>query len=203
MPVIDPQYLSFKYELEYRGAPGVGHDPEDYPLQWKVSVTAAIFDEEHYDPEEDVEVGEAYVVVVPDAGDIDLFYTLDAVDQELANLAEMLLNEGPDLMGDAGLHNGDGGDLMYVSGIFIKPEFRGANLGHTILDAIFRTIGRACPLVILQADPVLEEDDLEGSPEHAAAKAALSNYWQRYGFVPVAKDYLALSEARPRVGPPW
>lgn len=195
MPVIDPQYLSFKYELEYRGAPGIGHDPEDYPLEWKVGITAAIFDDEFSDPDEDIEVGEAYVTVIPDAGEIELFLTLDAVDQDLANLAEMLMNEGKGLMGEAGFYDGEGGDLMYISGMYIKPEFRGIRLGHAVLDAVLRTIGRSCPMVILQAAPVLEEDDFEGSPEHMAAKAALSKYWQRYGFMPVAKGYLVFGEA--------
>lgn len=43
---------------------------------------------------------------------------------------------------------------MYVSGIFLQPELRGAKPGRTVIDAILRTIGRACPLVILQAVPV-------------------------------------------------
>ncbi|MEV8148666.1 hypothetical protein AB0O52_11040 [Arthrobacter sp. NPDC080073] len=50
-------------------------------------------------------------------------------------------------------------------------------------------------MVILQAAPDLDEDDFEGTPEHTAAKAALSNYWRRYGFVPVAKDYMVFGEA--------
>ncbi|MGO4857316.1 hypothetical protein [Arthrobacter sp. 2MCAF14] len=79
----------------------------------------------------------------------------------MANLAEILINESPDVMGDAGLYDGEGPDLMYVSGILIKPAFRGSTLGYTILDTIIRTIGRACPLVIVQAAPILEDDGLE------------------------------------------
>lgn len=194
MRKIEPEYLSFKYELDYRGAPGIAHDPEDYPLRWKVNVTASIFEDEYEDPDEHVEVGEAFVSVIPHAGNIDLFWTLDAVDQEHADLAEMLTIKRPELLGEAGLHDGAGGDLMYVSSIFIEPEFRGAKLGHTVMDAILRTIGRTCPLVILQAAPVLEEEDAEGTLAHPAAKAALSRYWQQYGFVPAAGDYLAYGD---------
>ncbi|MDP9905623.1 hypothetical protein [Arthrobacter bambusae] len=64
-----------------------------------------------------------------------------------------------------------------------------------ILDAILRTIGRSCPLVIPHAAPVLEEEDAEDTPEHLSAKAALSRHWRRYGFVPVAKDYMVFGAA--------
>ena len=38
----------------------------------------------------EVSVGEAELYIVPDAGIIDLFLTLDAVNQEVANVGEML-----------------------------------------------------------------------------------------------------------------
>jgi hypothetical protein len=128
---------------------------------------------------------------VPDAGLIDLFDTLDAVDQELASVAEMLTIERPELMPEAGMELG--GDLLVLSSLWIDPKFRGHNLGHSVLKAILGTVGRAAAMVILQASPVLTDDGPEeGSPEHTASKEALRRYWTGFGFLEAAGDYLVL-----------
>ncbi|MBT2549733.1 hypothetical protein [Arthrobacter sp. ISL-65] len=194
MATIDPDYMTLKYSCEYRGIPSLDHDPSDFPMDWTVSIDALVWAEGEEDGDgADVHVGDARFVVVPDAGMIDLFMTLEAVDQELANVAEMLTVERPDLMPNAGMDLG--GDLMVVSSLWIAPEYRGRKLGHAILKAILGTAGRATSLVILQAAPVLADDGpVEDSPEHAAAKAALRRYWADFGFLDAAGDYLALGE---------
>lgn len=194
MTTVDPQYMTLDYSCQYRGIPDLDHDPSDFPMEWKVSIDASVWDEgEEDDDPREVHVGDAQFSIVPDAGMIDLFMTLDAVDQELANVAEMLTIERPDLMPNAGMNLG--GDLLVLSSLWIDPAFRGQKLGHAILKAILGTVGRATSLVILQAAPVLTDDGpQEGSPEHAAAKAALRRYWMDYGFQDAAGDYLALGE---------
>jgi hypothetical protein len=97
-----PESLTFHYSCEYRGIPGPGHDPSDYPIDWKISVAGAVYeqDDEGYDigDGEDVHIGDARVRIVPDAGAIDLLDTMDAVDSEVMGVAEMLFNERPDLI---------------------------------------------------------------------------------------------------------
>lgn len=83
-----------------------------------VSIEGTVRDEGEEDGDgREVHVGEARVTVVPDAGMIDLFYTLDAVDRDLANVAEMLTVERPDLMPGAGMELG--GDLLVLSSLWI------------------------------------------------------------------------------------
>jgi GNAT superfamily N-acetyltransferase len=190
MPALNPDYMTLDYRCQYRGIPGLDHDPGYFPMDWTVSVDGMVWDEGEEDNDgREVHVGDARFSIVPDAGLIDLFMTLDAVDQELANVAEMLTVERPDLMPDAEMELG--GDLLVLSSLWIDPAFRGHKLGHAILRAILGTVGRAAALVILQASPVLTDDGPEeGSPEHAAAKDALRRYWADYGFQIAARDYL-------------
>lgn len=199
MPSLDPEYLTFDYHCHYRGVPSPNHDPEDYPMTWTVSVNATVRDDEDGDGEE-VHVGDAQCTIVPDAGDIELFLTLDAVNQELANVAEMLTIERPDLMPAACMDHG--GDLLVLSCLWIEPKFRGHQTGHTILTAILSTVGRAAAMVVLEATPLLSDDDPEeGTPEHSAAKAALRRYWASFGFQPAARDYLVLKDIALPHGP--
>lgn len=194
MVALDPDYMTLDYHCQYRGIPGLDHDPGDFPMGWEVSINGMIWDggEEGNDGRE-VHVGDARFSIVPNAGLIDLFSTLDAVDQELADVAEMLTVERPDLMATVGMELG--GDLMVLSSLWIDPRFRGHKLGHAVLKAILGTVGRATALVILQAAPVLGENGpMEGSPEHAAASRALRQYWARFGFKQAAGDYLVLNE---------
>lgn len=80
-----------------------------------------------------------------------MFDTLEAGDQELANVAEMLTVERPDLLPAAGMELG--GDLVVLSSLWIDPAYRGHKLGYEILRDILGTVGRAAALVILQASP--------------------------------------------------
>ena len=72
MKAFDPESLTFRYSCEYRGIPGPGHDPSDYPMDWEVSVEGTVYetDDEGFDigDGEDVHVGDARVRVIPDAG---------------------------------------------------------------------------------------------------------------------------------------
>jgi len=194
MTALDPEYLTFDYRCEYRGIPGTDHDPEDYPMSWTVSVGGTVWKDDDDDSDgEEIHVGDARFSIVPDAGIIDLFDTLDAVDQEMANVAEMLTTERPDLMEAAGM-DADG-DLLVLSSLWIDPRFRGNRTGHAILKAILATVGRATAMVVLEAAPVLTDDGPEeGTPEHAAAKTALRRYWTDYGFRDAAGDYLVLGD---------
>lgn len=196
MAALDPEYMTLDYRCQYRGVPSLDHDPSDYPMDWTVTIDAPAWAEGNSDDYEDdrrVPVGKAHLSIVPDAGLIDLFDTLDAVDQTLANVGEMLTTKRPDLMISSGMELG--GDLLVLHSLWIDPTFRGHKLGNKILKAILGTVGRATALVILQASPVLTDDGpLEGSPEHAAAKAALRRYWADYGFREAAGDYLVLGE---------
>lgn len=193
MASLDPEYMTFTYKCEFRGIPGPDHDPSDYAINWTASISATVWDDEdHGGDGEEVHVGEAHFSIVPDAGEIDLFDTLDAVDQVLANVAEMLTTQRPDLLDAACLDLG--GDLLVLSSLYIDPKFRGHKIGHSILNAILATVGRDSAMVVLQAAPVLTEDGpREGSPEHAAAKAALRRYWIDYGFQGADGDYLVLA----------
>lgn len=194
MATIDPDYMTLKYSCQYRGVPSLDHDPGDFPMDWEVSIDGLVWDEGEEDNDgRDVHIGDARFSIVPDAGMIDLFMTLDAVDQEMANVAEMLTVERPDLMPNAGMDLG--GDLLILSSLWVDPQFRGHKIGHAILKAILGTVGRATSLVVLEAAPVLTDDGpQEGSPEHTAAKAALRRYWADFGFQDAARDYLALGE---------
>ena len=194
MATIDPFYMTLKYRCQYRGVPSLDHDPGDFPMDWEVSIDGLVRDEGDDDSDgRDVHIGDARFSIVPDAGLIDLFMTLDAVDQDMANVAEMLTVERPDLMPNAGMDLG--GDLLVLSSLWVDPQFRGHKIGHAILKSILGTVGRATSLIILQATPVLADDfPVEGSPEHTAAKAALRRYWADFGFQDAARDYLALGE---------
>ncbi|SDM03118.1 hypothetical protein [Arthrobacter sp. ok362] len=197
MVALDPQYMTFDYRCEYRGIPGPDHDVEDYPMNWSVAVDGTVWEQDEagipIGDGEEVHVGDARFTVVPDAGLIDLFDTLDAVDQELANVAEMLTIERPDLMTSAGMELG--GDLLVLSSLWIDSKYRGHRIGHSVLEAILGTVGRATTLVILQASPApTDGGPEEGSPEHAAAKDALRRYWSDFGFQEAAGDYLVLGD---------
>ncbi|HAG59442.1 MAG TPA: hypothetical protein DCL83_09025 [Arthrobacter bacterium] len=189
-----PEYLTFDYRCRYRGIPGAHHDPEDYPMVWTVKVKGTVWDDDDDDDGGDgkeVTVGEAQLYVVPDAGIIDLFFTLDAVNQEVANVAEMLTIKRHDLIDEMAL----GGDLLILTSLRIAPKFRGNKLGHSILKAVLGTVGRSAAMVVLQAAPVLTDGSPEeGTAEHDAARTALRRYWVGFGFHPADGDYLVLDD---------
>lgn len=185
-----PEYLTFDYRCQFRGIPGARHDPEDYPMVWTVKVKGIVWDDDDDGGDgKEVTVGKAELYVVPDAGIIDLFLTLDAVNQEVANVAEMLTIKRPDLLEEMAL----GGDLLILSSLHIAPKFRGNKLGHDVLKAILGAIGRSAALVIVEAVPLLSRDvPEEGTAGHDAAKAALRRYWEGFGFQSAYGDYLVL-----------
>lgn len=187
-----PEYLTYDYRCRFRGVPGVHHDPEDYPMVWTVKVKGTVWEDgDDSGDGKEVTVGQAELYVVPDAGIIDLFLTLDAVNQEIANVGEMLTIKRPDLIEDMVL----GGDLVILSSLRIVPKFRGNKLGHAVLSAVLGTVGRSAATVILEAAPVLADDGPEeGTPGHDAAKAALRQYWQGFGFQTAFGDYLVLDD---------
>ncbi|MGO4186584.1 hypothetical protein [Pseudarthrobacter sp. TAF60_1] len=187
-----PEYLTYDYRCQFRGVPGVHHDSEDYPVSWTVTVRGTVWDEDDDGADgAEVTVAEAHLYLVPDAGIIDLFLTLDAVNQEVAGVGEMLMLKRPDLIEDMAL----GGDLLIVSSLRIEPEFRGNKLGHAVLKAILGTIGRSAVQVILQAAPAVADGAPgEGTREHEVAKAALRRYWEEFGFRAADGDYLVLDD---------
>ncbi|WP_234753511.1 hypothetical protein [Arthrobacter ramosus] len=191
-PMIEPRDLTFKCRLHYKGIPGVDHDPEDYPLRWVVKISTVVHVDDRTDEGEEIDVGEAVFVIVPDAGLIDLLGTLSAVNQELADVAEMLIAKRPDLV-DFGL--GIGGDLMWISSIEVVPEFRGQKLGHEILRAALRTIGRATTLVVLRAAPLPTNNGAKNhTRENDIAKVSLAKYWKDFGFIPADGDYMVYGD---------
>ena len=165
-------------------------------MDWTVSIDAPVWAEgnsDDFEGDRRVHVGKAHLSIVPDAGLIDLFDTVDAVDQILANVGEMLTAKRPALMISSGMELG--GDLLVLHSLGIDPKFRGHKLGHKILKAILGAVGRATALVILEASPVLDDGGpVEGSPEHTAAEEALRRYWADYGFQEATGDYLVLGE---------
>jgi hypothetical protein len=189
MTAIDPELLTFEYSLRYRGAPGLDHDPSDYPMRWTVTVAGIVVTDDGGDDGDEVQIGSAVVYVVPKAGMINLFLTTDGADQEMVRVAEMLTTDRPDLVTE---YLQDGGDLMIVSSLEISPEYRGDRIGYTALHAIIETVGRAADLVVVHAAPASSDSAPgEGSPEDVAAKAALRSYWLDFGFEEAAGDYLA------------
>lgn len=187
-----PEYLTYDYRCRFRGVPGVRHDPGDYPMFWKVKVKGRVWDDENDGGDgKEVSVGEAELYIVPDAGIIDLFLTLDAVNQEVANVGEMLTINRPDLIRDMSL----GGDLLILSGLRVGPKYRGNKLGHAILKAILNTVGRSSTKVILEALPELtDHSPMEGSPAYLSGKTALRRYWESFGFQPAHADYLVFDD---------
>ena len=185
MTVIDPESLFLEYKLRYRGTPGLGHDPVDYPLRWEVAVSCPVptpgGGEEH-------QLGSAVVQVVPKAGMINLFLTTGKADQEMAKAVEMLTMDRPDLIRE---YLQDGGDLMIVSSLEIFPEYRGGRTGHSVLNAIVETVGRSVNLVVVHAAPADgQESAPEDSDEYVQAKSALREYWKDFGFEDATGDYL-------------
>ncbi|WP_285243590.1 hypothetical protein [Pseudarthrobacter sp. fls2-241-R2A-127] len=186
-----PEYLTYDYRCTFRGFPGVHHDPDDYPMFWTVKVKGRVWDDEDEGDGKEVTVGEAELYVVPDAGIIDLFLTLDAVNQEVASIGEMLTVNRPDLIHEMSL----GGDLLILSWLKVVPRFRGNKLGHSMLKAVLSTVGRSSTKVIIEATPPLTDNGpIEGSPEYLAGKAALRRYWESFGFQPAHGDYLVLDD---------
>ena len=145
-------------------------------MDWSVSVTGTEWaDDDDESDGEDVHDGGAFVRIVPDAGGLDLLYTMDAVDSEMMGVAEMLAHERQDLTASSLKR---GGDLLVLSSMTVEPRFRGNRTGHARLRAILGTVGRNTALVILEAAPLLGDDaPLEGSRKHLAAKKKLRRYW--------------------------
>ena len=168
MEVLLPEYLSFDYRCQFRGIPGVHHDPDDYPLVWNVSVSGRTWDDADDGGDgTEVRVGEAELYVVPDAGIIDLFLTLDAVNPDVAAVGEMLTINRPDLVKDLAL----GGDLLILSKLHVAPEFRRNKLGHEILKAVLSSVGRSASKVILEAVPAPAENaPAEGTAGYEARR---------------------------------
>lgn len=182
MPRLDPEMLLYSYASEYRGNPGPEHDPEDYPVLWTVGIQALAADD---DPKGNVQVGEASVYLIADVVDIKAFDVLDAISGEFASLGHLLEYVRPDLT------NTPEPDVLYVSSLRIEPEFRGSRLGHDVLTAILNTVGRSAGAVVLEPVPIGPE---EGTAEYRAARHALRQYWDAYGFDPAGDKYLVLDE---------
>jgi GNAT superfamily N-acetyltransferase len=182
---VDPEYLWLTYGMSYRGRPDAAAHPEDYPMTWRVDIGATVFADEDSDGE-DMKVGHATVRIIPEAGCIDLFDTLDAVDQEMADFAEFLQFRHPEMLHELSAF---GGDLMILSSLEITPEFRGRKLGHAALEAILAAIGRNCLMIILRASPFLD-DDAEEPAADSPVRAALERYWGSFGFEPAGDGYM-------------
>lgn len=188
MSTIDPMNLEFIYSLEYRGIPHVDHDPSDYPLLWRVTATVDA------DPDGDGDsemrhAADAVAYLIPDARDIDLFDTMDAVSQELTNLAAHLTLRRPDLIDQLG---GDRTDLIYLSSVEVDEDLRGNKLGYQVFNAIMETVGRSADLAVLSASPILSDaTPEEGTPAHHAEVAALRRYWAGLGFYDIGGGYMA------------
>ncbi|WP_427017409.1 hypothetical protein ACQCSX_01870 [Pseudarthrobacter sp. P1] len=61
----------------------------------------------------------------------------------MADMADMLNSQRPDLIADLCVLGV--GDLMYIPSLAIRPEYRGQQLGHSILSTIlenYRTLRR-------------------------------------------------------------
>ncbi|MCB5280359.1 GNAT family N-acetyltransferase [Arthrobacter sp. ES1] len=204
MPSLDPDNLTFEYGCVYNGIPGPEHDPEDYPMLWTVRVTAYLRSDERGDDNSDeVHVGAAMFYIVPDVEEIDLLDTLDAVSQELYNVAHMLTEERADLL--PSVHP----DLLYLQSVQVKPEFRGHGVGHTILQAILATVGRGVGRVVLMPAPILRDEEgkwIEGAPEedtaeHLRIQESLKRYWMDFGFIEATPTYLYLDATEKRDSP--
>lgn len=193
---VEPEYLYLSYRMTYRRKPDAVNFPEDYPMTWEVDVSADVFEDDDSDGQE-MEIGRAVVHVIPAAGDIDLFETLDAAGQEAAGFAEVL-ELHPQVLEESGL-GFFGGDLMILSTLEIRPGFRGQKLGHAVLDSIHATVGRNCPLIVLRASP-LSGSGQEEPPAGSPATAALHGYWEEYGFTLLDGDYM-IYYGHPEDGP--
>lgn len=188
MSTTDPLNLDFAYALQYRGIPHTGHDPGDYPLCWRVTATVDADPDGDGDPEMR-HAADATAYLIPDAGDIDLFDTMDAVSQELANMAEYLAFRRPDLLLQL---DGDRSDLLYLSSLEVDEDLRGNKVGYAVFNAIMETVARSADLAILRPAPILTDTTPEeGSPAHDAEVAALRRYWEGMGFYDIGGGYLA------------
>lgn len=193
MAELDPRRLSFKYRLVQDGLLDAEESPEDYPQEWRFSVSATVYHRFDDDGRER-RVGRGRVYVIPDATDIDLFEVLDAHSQELADLASMLLTDRPDLL-DA-LAASTRRDLMYLADLEIRREFRGQGLGRHVVRGVLEAVGRGVGLVVLLAAPRPsdEMDDTEvhdGGSGQRRANRSLARYWQAAGFERASGDFYA------------
>lgn len=188
MSTTNPMSLEFSYSLEYRGIPHPEHDPEDYPLRWRVTATVDSDPDGDGDPEMR-HAADAVAYLIPAAGEIDLFDTLDAVSQELANMAEHLTIRRPDIVDQL---ESDRTDLLYLSSVEVDEDLRGHKLGYQVFNAIMETVGRSADLTILLAAPILSDiTPEEGTPAHAAEVTALRRYWEVVGFYDIGGGYMA------------
>jgi GNAT superfamily N-acetyltransferase len=187
MSTIDPADLEISYSLEYRGVPHPDHDPEDYPLCWRVTATV-----DGAGPDEDPKMrhaADAIAYLIPDAGEIDLLDTMDAVSQELMGMAEHLHHHRPDLLVQLG---GERTDLLYLSSLEVDKDLRGRKIGYAVFNAIMETVARSAELAILSASPILDDSTpAEGTPAHQAEVAALRRYWEGIGFYDIGGGYMA------------
>lgn len=182
MSVLDPDLLQFSYSCTYSGIPGPDHEPEDYPMRWEFTIT-------DLEDGREVRVGEGRFYIVADVAEIDTFDVLDAHSQELSPLGSLLDQ-------DSDLTVTPEPDLMFLSWLRIEPRFRGQDLGHYVITAILRTVGRSVGRAVLEAAPVLGDDGPEaGTAAHREACAALRKHWRSYGFQPAGEKYLSLRTA--------
>jgi hypothetical protein len=132
-----PECLTYDDRCTFHGVPGVHHDLDDYPMFWTVKVRGRVWDDDDEGDGREVTVGETELYIVPDAGIIDVFVTLDAVNQEGAHFGVMLTVNRPDLIDEMSL----GGDLLILSWLKVLPRLRGNKLRHSILKAVLSSIG--------------------------------------------------------------
>ena len=191
MAEISPEDLVFDCRLSLHGVPGAQGDPDFYPHEWSVKVTTTAYEDDDEGEEEVVGSAEAYLL--PDVRDIDLLYTLDALSQELAGVAEMLTWARADLLEELAL--GAHGDILCLGWIQVEPKYRVRRIGHQILKDVLGTVGRAVGLVLLQVDPALDEGIDERAMEHRRARRAIAKYWQEAGFQHAYGDYYFLRAA--------
>ena len=188
MGLLEPKDLIFEFSMRRLGPEALRDIPEEYAHHWRVKVTGRQFDEDA-DEVDEVTVGSAEAYVIPDAaGQRDLFLTLDAHSQDLADVGEMLQVVRPDLL--EALAESWGRDLLYVSYIELEPGHRGRGLGQAVLEGILDGVGRYAGLVVLEAAPLLDGAVEEGSLLHRSAKRSLARYWSAAGFEKADGDWM-------------
>ncbi|MCH6472523.1 hypothetical protein [Sinomonas terrae] len=189
MGLLEPKDLVFEFSMRRLGPEALRDIPEEYAHHWRVKITGRQLDED-FDEVDEVTVGDAEAYVIPDAaGQRDLFLTLDAHSQDLADVGEMLQIIRPDLL--EALAESWGRDLLYVSYIELDRAHRGRGLGKAVLEGILDGVGRYVGLVVLEAAPLPGDDAAEeGSLLHRSAKRSLARYWSAAGFEKADGDWM-------------
>jgi GNAT superfamily N-acetyltransferase len=162
-----------------------GHS--EWPDIW--DITGTVIAE---DGDGETEVGQLMAFLVKEPDYENTWVQADAHSQEALDLVVEMSKSLPDL-----------GTLLYVSHVAIKDEYRGRDLGLSLVDACLTRFGEPGTLAVVKPFPLqfcggdkvtLKEYKERGfTGNQRKAFKSLRSYWSRLGFKRIAKtEYFSL-----------